>query len=303
MYAARGLRVPALLRSTHRFRFGDVTYNSLGKVALPLSTPPGIPTIKVMMDVVPPDIPALMGMDVLDQESLTPDTVENRLVKKIPVKKQDGTFQYMEQWHVPMYRSKSNHLYVDMDFPISMRYTKSQLSKPHKNFFHPAADKLFNLLRKSKPEEATPETLDALKDITKRCYPCQRVHNAPPRFRVSFGAENVRFNERILIDIMYIGAKPVMHIVDEGTRFSAARFLNEVSTIAIWQAITEFCVCIYTGLPNKMLTDQGRAFGDLFIAMGRLQDVEVERTGIEAHSSLGVGERYHQPLRNTFRMP
>ena len=92
---------------------------------------------------------------------------------------------------------------------------------------------------------------------------------------------------------MYIGEKLVLHVVDEGAHFSASRFLDEVLTLATWQAIPECLLCIYTALPNKMLVGQGSAFGDLFIAMGRLQDVEVERTVIEAHSSLGVGERYH----------
>lgn len=35
--------------------------------------------------------------------------------------------------------------------------------------------------------------------------------------------------------------------------------------------------------------------------MGALSNVEVQRTDIEAHSSLSLGERYHQPLRNTYR--
>ena len=84
---------------------------------------------------------------------------------------------------------------------------------------------------------------------------------------MSLGAENFRFIEIILIEIIYIDAKPVLHIFDEVTRFSAARLLDEFSTMAIWQAISECWVCIYTGLPNEMLADQGSAFGDLFIAI------------------------------------
>ena len=51
--------------------------------------------------------------------------------------------------------------------------------------------------------------------------------------KVSFGAEHVQFNERLLIDIMYLDSKPVIHIVDEGARFSAARFLGNVSTVSL----------------------------------------------------------------------
>ena len=58
---------------------------------------------------------------------------------------------------------------------------------------------------------------------------------------------------------------------------------------------------IYTGLPNRILVDQGSNLGDLFINLGEISNVEVQRTGIEAHSSLGLGERYHHPLRHTYR--
>lgn len=45
-----------------------------------------------------------------------------------------------------------------------------------------------------------------------------------------------------------------------------------------------------------MATDQGSTFGNSFIYVGALPNVELQRTGIEAHEGLGLGERYHQPL-------
>ena len=47
--------------------------------------------------------------------------------------------------------------------------------------------------------------------------------------------------------------------------------------------------------------DQGLSFGDLFISISAHSNVEVQRTGVEAHSSLGIGEIYHHPLRITYR--
>ena len=47
------------------------------------------------------------------------------------------------------------------------------------------------------------------------------------------GHENVRFNDRAYVDVMYVGSKPVVHIVDEATRFSAARLLPKMSKDAI----------------------------------------------------------------------
>ncbi len=100
---------------------------------------------------------------------------------------------------------------------------------------------------------------------------------------------------------MYLDSKPVLHIVDEGTRFSAARFLPNVSTTTIWQTFLECWVAIYSGLPYRILVDQGSAFGSTFATINALSRVEVQHTGTEAHSSLGLGERYNEPRRTTYR--
>ncbi len=41
------------------------------------------------------------------------------------------------------------------------------------------------LLRCARPDDATPETLRILEDLSTRCYPCQRISTARFRFRVS----------------------------------------------------------------------------------------------------------------------
>ena len=70
-----------LKKSFNRFLFPDVTLESLGQVSLLLATPPGKASIFVVMDVVPADIPPLLGMDVLDRESSIADTVAYRLTR------------------------------------------------------------------------------------------------------------------------------------------------------------------------------------------------------------------------------
>ena len=55
------------------------------------------------------------------------------------------------------------------------------------------------------------------------------------------------------------------------------------------------------GTPKKIRVDQGTAFGEGFISLAKASDVKVVRTGIESHSSVGIGKRYHAPLRSTFR--
>ena len=102
---------------------------------------------------------------------------------------------------------------------------------------------------------------------------------------VSFGTENARFNERIMMDIIYIDSMPILHIVDESNRFSAARFLPNVSTKAIWDALLRCWASIYNGLPNRILVDQGRNVGksEPFVSLAARTNLEVQGTGTEAH--------------------
>ena len=124
---------------------------------LPLATPLGKPTIFVQLYLVNADIPALLGMDVLDRESLMADTVGNRLTKRSFVQ-DNWSYFYFDEWHMPLYRSKSGHVYVEMNCSTIVMFTRSQLGKLHKQFFHPSLEKLFNLLKRARPEETTPET-------------------------------------------------------------------------------------------------------------------------------------------------
>lgn len=76
--------------SENRFRFLDADYDWLCKVPIPLSLPNKQLRITVEMDIVNAYIPALLGMDLLDWELLTPCTVLNRLMKLIEVRDKNG---------------------------------------------------------------------------------------------------------------------------------------------------------------------------------------------------------------------
>lgn len=282
--------------SLDSFCFADTVYESLGTTVMPLGTRRHINAILVEMYVIESNIPAFLGLDAMDEHSLTPCIMTNTLVKRV-VKHGMAT----DIWTIKLTRAKTNHLFAPLQKPCLARFTRVQLHKLHRQFFHPSPNKLFNLRKKARPEQATPETRKALEEITSRCDPCQRMKAAPHRFRVSFGAGNVRFNERIIIDIMYLDEDPVLHIVDEGAYFSAANFLPNISTKTLWKTILDSWVTIYTGMPHRILVDQGSGFGEAFAQLCLKGGVEVQRNGIEAYASLNIGEQYHQPLRTVYR--
>lgn len=81
MFTANGAHQRRIMPSRNRFQFADAIYDSLGIIFVPLLTPPRVPSAMLSIDIVDVDIPALLGMDVLDKESLTPCTGSNHLAK------------------------------------------------------------------------------------------------------------------------------------------------------------------------------------------------------------------------------
>ena len=92
-----------ICRSAHRFRFEDESFQSLGRISLPLATPPGVKPILDDFDIVQANIPPLLGMDVLDREKLVADTVFNRLARRSAKELEDGRLTYVDEWFIPLF--------------------------------------------------------------------------------------------------------------------------------------------------------------------------------------------------------
>lgn len=175
----------------------------------------------ILLDMVPVDVPELLGLDVLDAERLCAGNVSNLLVHRQLVSRSNDGTTYKDGWSVLIVR-RDGHLYLRMCFPASTFYTTVQLKKLHRRFAHSSSEKLYNLLQGFGLEPLTPETLECLKEIVAGCESCQRIRNAPLRFHVTMGHEHVRFNARAYLDILYLEGRPSLRIKDEATRFSAA---------------------------------------------------------------------------------
>ena len=102
----------------------------------------------------------------------------------------------------------------------------AQLRELQKKFANSSAVKLYDLLKASGINAIAPKTLRKLEYITSTCHPCQKIRNAPKRYRVTLGAENTRLNAKVNIDFMYIEGAPVLHMKGNATHFSAAQFVD-----------------------------------------------------------------------------
>lgn len=160
------------------------------------------------------------------------------LVKKSTHHSTNGKYVMVDEWSMPLFRA-NGHLYAKIVRSDYIPFTAAQSSKLHRQFVHPSADKPYTLLGKACPEESSEATLNTLKDLTQQCDACQRIQPELVRFRVSLGIGELCSNEKILIDIIHIGQKGVLHIVDSATKFIAARFLADSSTSFMWAAFVE----------------------------------------------------------------
>jgi hypothetical protein len=60
--------------------------------------------------------------------------------------------------------------------------------------------------------------------INKYCHFCQLHGGAPGRFRFTI-RNDVEFNYKLILDVMYINGKLMLHAINEATVFQAAKFL------------------------------------------------------------------------------
>ena len=108
-----------LTKSQLTFRFGDQHFSSLGKMQIRIPTPEDT-FLYFYVDVVPPNVPLLLGIDVLDCFQFVADNVRNVLENR------------KQGWTLPIQR-KHGHLYLYWD-ASEVLFTASELKKLHGHF-------------------------------------------------------------------------------------------------------------------------------------------------------------------------
>ena len=110
------------------------------------------------------------------------------------------------------------------------------------------------------------------------------------------------------MDLMFLDGKAVLHVIDTATHFSAAKFLDShgktygQTAEGIWLAFLDIWCTTYLGYPNRMRTDLGSAFNsEKWRRYTNTCGMQLLLSGAQSHNSLGIGERYHEPLRRIFR--
>nr|AHF58602.1 polyprotein [Chondrus crispus] len=272
-------------KSNKVFRFGGNRARSMGTIVIRIPIPGNL-YVELKVDVVEHDIPLLIGLDALDRFGLYVNNVQDMLVH-------DNS-----RWTIPLERKKG-HLYYTWG-EDEVLFTVSELKRMHQGFYHPSAEKLFNLIRRADPRDATTETRKILNNISQQCSNCQLHAPRPLRFTATI-PEGIVFNRMAILDLMWIQNQPLLHVVDHDTHYSAARFLRGESTKDVWETFLHCWVTMYVGLPDILKADSGSVFtSKRWNEYAENAGVVVEISPVENSNALGAGERYHDPLRRIY---
>lgn len=177
-----------LQKSQTAFKFGNGKHDSLGMIPIRIPTING--DISLEVDVVQPDVPLLLGLDVLDREQIVPDNVENILESRL------------YGWTMPITR-RHGHMYLQWDTNRIM-FTRMELHKLHRHFHHPSTGKLMALLKRSKLKDVDSSTKAMLQEISDSCSTCQTFSIKPQRFKVSLPNDKVIFNRAVALHLMWL---------------------------------------------------------------------------------------------------
>ena len=209
-----GLEIDTSTRGQVTVQFGVGSATSIGTTNV--YTPIG----EVEFHVVEASTPFLLCLADMDRLQVYYNNTRDVLVtrdRKIPVVRKFG--------YAFLLCNSSLQTHLLESFDLNPCYlTETELQRIHRRFGHPSVERLQRVLDRAGHDTDK----KALKHLTKYYHFCQKHGKSPERFRFTL-RDDVEFNYSIIVDIMYISGNPLLHIVDEATRFQAGRWLQNIS--------------------------------------------------------------------------
>jgi hypothetical protein len=269
-----------------KVQFGIGSTSSIGSALI--ATPIGQVEFQIMSS----NTPFLLSLADMDKLGAYFNNLTNNLITpqgSVPVVRRFG--------HPFLLWDTSLQEYLTDSFDLTSCYlTNTELQRLHRRFGHPSVERLQRVLERA-GHEVDKRVLNYL---SKYCIHCQRHGQSPGRFKFNL-RDDVHFNHTIIVDIFYIQGKPVLHVVDEGTRYQAGRWLQNISAKHTWDTIRACWIDTYLGPPEQITTDAGTNFTSKeFSQLASTMGTRIKVVPVEAHNSIGIVERYHNLIRRAY---
>ena len=275
-------------KGTVTVQFGLGSTSSIGSVVV--TTPIG----DIQFHVVEAHTPFLLSLADMDTLGVYFNNLTDQLVTRqgnVPVVRRFGHSFLL--WDTSLYHFLTESFNTNPCF-----LTDIELKRLYCRFGHPSVDRLQRVLERAGHDVDR----KALKELTIYCEHCQRYGKPPHRFKFTL-RDDCTFNHSIIIDIMYINGKPILHVVDEETRYQAGRWLPNISAKQTWETLRLCWIDTYLGPPEYITHDAGKNFvSKEFSQYSNSMGISLRAVPVEAHNSIGIVERYHGPLRRAYQI-
>ncbi len=173
-----------------------------------------------------------------------------------------------------------------------------ELRRLHRRFDHSSTRRLYEILERSEHDVES----RAIEHFIKYCHHCQMHDKFFGRFIFSIRDEDIQFNYRIVIDILYMkwksaDNKSVLHIVNETIRFQIERWLKNISARHVWDQLRISWTDIYLRSSDLITIDADKQFvAREFKQYAGNMRITVKTILVETHHSIEMMKRYHDSL-------
>ena len=255
------LRSVKYSKSDTKFKFGDGdVVQSYRQAALPIY----LNTTKAVIDVdiIEKDIPLLLSKQSLKRGGAVLDFTKDYII--------------MLGERMDFVCTSSNHICIDLrkSFDVGVENAIAfqcnllenddlvkHAVKWHKQFAHPTAQRLNDLIRSSNLfENAKSDIYKVVNDVTDSCDVCKKLKKPPLTPAVAFPLAST-FNEVVAMDIKDYKGTLILHLIDHATRYSSCRVIPNKRKETIVEAISEYWIRLFSS-PSYFLTDNGGEFVD-----------------------------------------
>ncbi|KHJ32289.1 hypothetical protein EV44_g3486 [Erysiphe necator] len=273
---------------TVKFGIGSPTSIGSVNIKMPIGT--------VKFNILHTDTPFLLSINDLDNLEVYFNNITNHLITS-------SNFRYptIRRFGHPflLWKISAQSIIQESLLAPESFLTEIELRCLHRRFGHPSVNSLKSILERSGHDDINRAKLEQL---TKFCHHCQKHGKSPGRFRFNIKDE-INFNYTIVIDIMYIEGKEMLHVIDEATRFQAAKWLDNVTSKHVWDALRQCWIDTYVGPPDYILHDAGKTFVSReFVQNASAISTSTKSVPTKAHWSIGLVERYDYILHRTYQI-
>jgi hypothetical protein len=205
--------------------------------------------------VIKTDTPFLLSLANMNQLKIYFNNVENILFM-ITKNRSLSIIRRFDHDFLLWKNSYSLHSYIAQSFNFNSCYlTDVELRQLHRRFDHSSITKLHNLRKRSDHDVKK----SIIEKLIRFCIFCQKYAKSSERFKFTLKDE-INFNYSVIVDVMYIENHLILHVIDDATRFQAAKWLQNLTAKHTWKMLRLCWIDVYLSSSDHILTDADKNF-------------------------------------------